>query len=263
MTNLTNWWLNFIWSKSNLEDCFCGMGTRAALQSILLFINKQKELRVRKKKKKKLVQRALEHLLQNSCNSNGVLSSITKSSSKWNFHTNFHSIAACWQSKLQDDAEMFKCDCGRVYKSKGKLSRHLKFECNKEATFFCSFCTFKSKRKENLKAHVALKHAEILFWVYIFSFLISLYFLEYLLCSETSLRGLYKDALRERIVCCQSFLMNSNCFWDRGLIPAQSSLIVGNKLAKYWSRVCTVFWRVYMKVLFIFLVIWVKNVVIF
>ncbi|XP_025828839.1 zinc finger protein 567-like, partial [Agrilus planipennis] len=45
--------------------------------------------------------------------------------------------------------------CGRSYKRAKHLYRHRKFECGKEPTFACEFpgCTFKCKRKDNLKLH--------------------------------------------------------------------------------------------------------------
>lgn len=51
-------------------------------------------------------------------------------------------------------------DCHRTYKTKAKLSRHIKFECNKEPSFLCMFCPYKAKRKDNLKTHIVLKHSQ-------------------------------------------------------------------------------------------------------
>lgn len=53
----------------------------------------------------------------------------------------------------------FHCQCcDKIYKSKGMLNRHMKFECNKEPSFYCMICSFKAKRKDSLKRHIALKH---------------------------------------------------------------------------------------------------------
>ncbi|XP_050301569.1 zinc finger Y-chromosomal protein-like [Anthonomus grandis grandis] len=53
----------------------------------------------------------------------------------------------------------FKClNCDRAYKNRGHLSRHLKFECGQEKQFYCEYCSFKTHRKETLKAHVEVKH---------------------------------------------------------------------------------------------------------
>lgn len=49
-------------------------------------------------------------------------------------------------------------NCCREYKSKWALVRHLRYECNKAPSFLCTCCPFKSKRKDNLRQHMALKH---------------------------------------------------------------------------------------------------------
>ncbi|VEN60926.1 unnamed protein product [Callosobruchus maculatus] len=48
----------------------------------------------------------------------------------------------------------------RRYKLKGSLMRHLKFECQKQAQFFCNYqgCKFSSKHKTSLKAHMIHIH---------------------------------------------------------------------------------------------------------
>lgn len=51
-------------------------------------------------------------------------------------------------------------DCHRTYKTKAKLNRHIKFECNKEPSFLCMFCPYKAKRKDNLQTHIVLKHSQ-------------------------------------------------------------------------------------------------------
>lgn len=51
-------------------------------------------------------------------------------------------------------------NCGRRYKNKGSLARHLRYECGKEAQFECQFCPHKTKQKVNLLMHVQFKHPE-------------------------------------------------------------------------------------------------------
>jgi hypothetical protein len=48
--------------------------------------------------------------------------------------------------------------CGRHYKYKRSLKHHIKYECFKEPTFACSFCSYKSKTKGNLKLHTMKVH---------------------------------------------------------------------------------------------------------
>jgi len=47
--------------------------------------------------------------------------------------------------------------CGRVYRWKKGLDRHLQ-ECGQEPKFRCPFCEHRSKRKENLTKHMIKKH---------------------------------------------------------------------------------------------------------
>lgn len=52
--------------------------------------------------------------------------------------------------------------CGRWYKHKSSLHRHLKFECGVDPKFQCTFCTYKAKQPEHLKSHMALKHSSLI-----------------------------------------------------------------------------------------------------
>ncbi|XP_033207794.1 longitudinals lacking protein, isoforms A/B/D/L-like [Belonocnema kinseyi] len=49
-------------------------------------------------------------------------------------------------------------NCGKSYKWKHHLSRHLKFECNRNPRFFCPFCPFGSKRRSNVYLHIKNRH---------------------------------------------------------------------------------------------------------
>ncbi|KAG8259359.1 hypothetical protein J6590_014827 [Homalodisca vitripennis] len=52
-------------------------------------------------------------------------------------------------------------DCGRVYKYKGTLTFHKRYECGKDPQFQCFVCPFRSKRRSNLHAHIACRHAKM------------------------------------------------------------------------------------------------------
>ncbi|RZF39489.1 hypothetical protein LSTR_LSTR001010 [Laodelphax striatellus] len=62
-------------------------------------------------------------------------------------------------SVFSSDILNFWCAvCGRGYKNKCTLNRHLRFECNKEPQFECNICDYKAKQKSTLKAHM-IKHS--------------------------------------------------------------------------------------------------------
>ncbi|XP_022186357.1 longitudinals lacking protein, isoforms A/B/D/L [Nilaparvata lugens] len=57
---------------------------------------------------------------------------------------------------------IFKCEkCGRVYNYKSSLYAHQKHECGKEPSLQCPYCPHKSRKKNHLTSHVALKHFKI------------------------------------------------------------------------------------------------------
>jgi hypothetical protein len=57
------------------------------------------------------------------------------------------------------DGNVFRCgQCGKVYMSKGNLTRHHKFECGKEPQFQCPHCPLRTKHKSSLLTHVYCKH---------------------------------------------------------------------------------------------------------
>lgn len=52
--------------------------------------------------------------------------------------------------------------CGKTYKQRKHLNRHLKNECGVFPQFQCPFCPTRIARRDNLTAHVRHKHREIL-----------------------------------------------------------------------------------------------------
>lgn len=50
------------------------------------------------------------------------------------------------------------CNCGKVYRWKNTLLRHLRLECGKEPQFHCPYCPYRAKRKGNLLKHVTIRH---------------------------------------------------------------------------------------------------------
>ncbi|XP_044737199.1 longitudinals lacking protein, isoforms A/B/D/L isoform X32 [Chrysoperla carnea] len=63
-----------------------------------------------------------------------------------------------WMSGL---GYRFVCNqCGRTYKNKGHLRRHVRYECNKEPQFECPCCQRKFHQKSNMRCHVGLIHGK-------------------------------------------------------------------------------------------------------
>ncbi|KAG8259306.1 hypothetical protein J6590_014775 [Homalodisca vitripennis] len=53
----------------------------------------------------------------------------------------------------------FPCyQCHKAYRHKTSLTKHLKYECGKEAQFRCEFCPYRAKQKANMNVHVMIKH---------------------------------------------------------------------------------------------------------
>ncbi|XP_060535605.1 zinc finger protein 2-like [Cylas formicarius] len=50
--------------------------------------------------------------------------------------------------------------CGKAYKAKRSLSRHLKYECSKVPSFQCPVCFTKSYQKCHIKMHMYIKHPD-------------------------------------------------------------------------------------------------------
>ncbi|RZF39440.1 hypothetical protein LSTR_LSTR000961 [Laodelphax striatellus] len=56
-------------------------------------------------------------------------------------------------------SETFKCQkCGKMYRYKGNLQAHLKFECGKKPSLQCPHCSYRAKQRSNFKGHIALRH---------------------------------------------------------------------------------------------------------
>lgn len=49
-------------------------------------------------------------------------------------------------------------NCGKVYKHRGNMRRHVQYECGKPAMFQCSYCERKFHQQSNLKRHFENKH---------------------------------------------------------------------------------------------------------
>lgn len=64
------------------------------------------------------------------------------------------------QSSLGDgDQEENVCAaCGKKYKQKRALFRHVKFECGIQARFKCPYCDARSKQRTNTYRHVRMCH---------------------------------------------------------------------------------------------------------
>lgn len=58
----------------------------------------------------------------------------------------------------RDGKEAYQCICGRVYKLKGSLSDHKKWECGKPPSFQCPYCDYCGKHKKHLRRHVLTVH---------------------------------------------------------------------------------------------------------
>ncbi|XP_046663205.1 longitudinals lacking protein, isoforms A/B/D/L-like isoform X1 [Homalodisca vitripennis] len=56
--------------------------------------------------------------------------------------------------------KQFLCGCGRSYKHKHHLVQHLRYECGTEPAFPCPYCSFRTRRKGNLKSHLLFKHKQ-------------------------------------------------------------------------------------------------------
>lgn len=51
--------------------------------------------------------------------------------------------------------------CGKSYKHRAHLKRHIEFECGILPRFKCHYCPHKSKRKSNMETHVLICHKDM------------------------------------------------------------------------------------------------------
>lgn len=82
-----------------------------------------------------------------------------------NFITQFIFISAFQYNTFDMDSMKFICpnqNCGKSYKYKPDLNRHLKSYCGKEPNFVCLFCYKRFMRKDVWKNHLALVHKSLL-----------------------------------------------------------------------------------------------------
>lgn len=62
-------------------------------------------------------------------------------------------------AQLNCFSAIYDCSqCGKIYKHRCNLSRHLRYECNKERAFICGFCQRSFKQNSHLKYHITHKH---------------------------------------------------------------------------------------------------------
>lgn len=61
--------------------------------------------------------------------------------------------------------DRFECPnmCGRTYKRKQCVTRHLKFECGVIPKFNCNICEKKFAHRESLKKHLVTMHKFFIF----------------------------------------------------------------------------------------------------
>lgn len=58
-----------------------------------------------------------------------------------------------------EDEDGFPCElCGKIYKHRGNMRRHMAYECGKQPIFSCTDCTRKFHQLSNLKRHFETQH---------------------------------------------------------------------------------------------------------
>jgi len=55
------------------------------------------------------------------------------------------------------DNSVFLCECGKPYRTEASLRFH-KYECGKEPSYQCPFCTYVGKRNTTLRKHIKARH---------------------------------------------------------------------------------------------------------
>ncbi len=63
-------------------------------------------------------------------------------------------------SNPTNDTKFVCPDCGKVYKWKMTLNRHMKHECNKEPQFQCPMCPMRFKQKGHMVRHASRLHRQ-------------------------------------------------------------------------------------------------------
>lgn len=56
-------------------------------------------------------------------------------------------------------------NCGRSYKNKCSIDRHLKFKCGVQPKFKCFVCSRTFTDKHSMKRHMILVHKYIIWWI--------------------------------------------------------------------------------------------------
>lgn len=65
------------------------------------------------------------------------------------------------QSETKSNIIIHRCEvCGRGYRHRENLKRHIRVECGKEAQFYCMYCDYKSKHKHDLLRHIKCRHPD-------------------------------------------------------------------------------------------------------
>lgn len=59
------------------------------------------------------------------------------------------------------DPGLFACpSCRKLYRNRRNMLAHLRFECGQLPQLKCQFCSYRSKRKYDLKRHIRIRHEE-------------------------------------------------------------------------------------------------------
>ncbi|XP_030765779.1 zinc finger protein 39-like [Sitophilus oryzae] len=70
-----------------------------------------------------------------------------------------------WLREREEGASINECGgnecagCGKRYKHKSHLRRHVKYECGKNPSFFCPYCQFRARRKDYFREHLIRAHS--------------------------------------------------------------------------------------------------------
>lgn len=62
--------------------------------------------------------------------------------------------------------DMYVCEqCGKRYKHRATLVRHMRHECGQMPKFKCPYCQASSKQKGHVKEHIIRKHKDMKIYV--------------------------------------------------------------------------------------------------